>query len=495
MRRLIEHFRLPESLAQFTCEENAPLRQGFFKFGDDAICFGQCSSGRVAASVADSLPDARAGVRLDGGRCHLPFNPDQIVDNLLLERYPVRAAEPHLLALLRSMYYTVRPLLPVSVRSHLQRFYLSGWEKIPFPSWPVDCTVERFLERCLALTMKAQNLSAMPFIWFWPRGYDSCAMVTHDVEAHAGRDFCSTLMDLDDSCGVKSAFQVIPEQRYAISEAFLAEIRDRGFEINVHDLNHDGKLFLNERQFMKRVVHINRYGKQFGSAGFRAGVMYRNQRWAHALNFEYDMSVPNAAHLEPQRGGCCTVFPYFIDKLLELPLTTTQDYALFHFLGEYSQKLWHWQIDMIRQRHGLITVLAHPDYITGQRETEVYLELLRYLDLLRAEKRLWIAKPREVNDWWRLRSQLRLVRDGSGWRIEGAGCERAQLAYAQLDGDLITYRAEGAGLPPVERMADHAAVVVAAGGGEVCAPHRSPSVPASARRGAEGTSQLDGKSD
>ncbi len=40
--------------------------------------------------------------------------------------------------------------------------------------------------------------------------------------------------------------------------------------------------------------------------------MYREQRWFDAFEFSYDMSVPNAAHLEPQRGGCCTVMPYFL---------------------------------------------------------------------------------------------------------------------------------------------------------------------------------------
>jgi hypothetical protein len=444
MRRLLEHFRLPESLGKLACDERAASRQGFFKFGDDAICFGHCSSGGVAESVADPLYDARDSVRFDGDVCRLPFDLDQIVDNLLLERYPVHAVEPHLQALMRVLYYAVRPLLPVSGRSHLQRLYLSGWKKIPFPSWPVDCTVERIMEGCLAMLMRAQNLQAAPFIWFWPRGHESCAIVTHDVEAHGGRDFCPTLMDLDDSCGIKSAFQVIPEERYAVSEAFLAGIRDRGFEVNVHDLNHDGRLFLNERQFMGRAARINRYGEQFRSAGFRAGVMYRNQRWCHALNFEYDMSVPNAAHLEPQRGGCCTVFPYFIGKLVELPLTTTQDYAVFHFLRDYSHKLWHWQIEVIRQNHGLISILVHPDYITGKREQQTYLELLGYLSALRQEKNVWIAKPGEVNDWWRLRNSLKVVPDGSGWRIEGAGNEHARLAYACLKDGAITYRVEGA---------------------------------------------------
>jgi hypothetical protein len=172
--------------------------------------------------------------------------------------------------------------------------------------------------------------------------------------------------------------------------------------------------------------------------------MYRNQQWSQALEFEYDMSVPTVAHLEPQRGGCCTVFPYAVGKLIELPLTTTQDYALFHFLGKFSIDLWQRQIEIIRQNHGLISILVHPDYIIEKRPQEVYLQLLRHVADLRDRHNVWIALPREVNTWWRTRSSLRLVPNGAGWKIEGEVHERARVAHACLDGDAITYRVEGA---------------------------------------------------
>ena len=59
------------------------------------------------------------------------------------------------------------------------------------------------------------------------------------------------------------------------------------------------------------------------------------------------MSVPNVAHLEPQAGGCCTVMPYFMGHVLELPLTAAQDYTVFHVLGDYSTRLWQEQIDRV----------------------------------------------------------------------------------------------------------------------------------------------------
>jgi len=329
------------------------------------------------------------------------------------------------------MYYWVRPLLPVSVRRYLQQIYLRDWERIPFPCWPVDTSVNNLLEQLFLLSIRASGMVEIPFIWFWPLGLQACAIMTHDVETTLGRDFCQTLMDMDDSYGVRASFQVVPEERYLVDEKFLSQIRDRGFEVVVHDLNHDGRLYKSRAQFLERVAKINTYGKNYKSKGFRAGVLYREQLWYDALEFEYDMSVPNVAHLDPQRGGCCTVMPYFIGDILELPVTTTQDYTLFNVLNDYSTNLWEQQIEIIIRKHGLMSFIIHPDYIRKTRERKVFDSLLGRLADLRERERVWITTPGEVNRWWRQRAQMSLVEDGDGWRIEGEGEERAVVAYAR----------------------------------------------------------------
>jgi len=346
-------------------------------------------------------------------------------------------------------YYLLRPLLRVPLRKHLQKLFLRGWHTLPFPHWPVDTTVEQLFERLMALTLKSQSVDAVPFIWFWPEGASSCMMMTHDVEAAAGAGFCSKLMDIDDAWGIRASFQVVPEDRYPVTPQLLNSIRQRGFELNVQDLNHDGRLFDNRKEFLIRARAINRYIKAFGSRGFRAAVMYRNPDWYEALDISYDLSVPNAAHLEPQRGGCCTVFPYFIGKILELPLTTTQDYSLFHILGDYSIELWKRQIGLIQQRHGLVSFIIHPDYIIAKRARDVYLALLEYLTRLREEGNIWAALPGEVDHWWRQRSQMQLVAEAGRWVIKGPGSERAKVAFATLQGDALTYAVSNEARPAV----------------------------------------------
>jgi hypothetical protein len=264
-------------------------------------------------------------------------------------------------------------------------------------------------------------------------------MMSHDIETEVGREFCSTLMDLDDSRGIKGSFNVIPEERYEAPTAFLDSIQVRGHEVAVHDLNHDGHLYDNRAQFVERVAKINGYGQKFGAGGFRAGVLYRNQDWFDQFQFAYDMSVPNVAHLDPQRGGCCTVMPYFIGNLLEIPLTDIQDYSLFHILDEYSTDIWRRQTALILARHGLMSFIVHPDYIIEPRARATFEALLDHLAHLRESENVWTALPREINEWWRQRAAMTLVRTNEGWRIEGDGAERARIAWATEVNGKISY--------------------------------------------------------
>ena len=432
-----DRFRLADDLTEFSVSTELPHGPGYFKLGPDAICYGHCSFGRPGKTATEPLSDAREKVVINRTSVKLPFDPAQVVNSLRFERY--HQASKTINSMFRRMYYLLRPVLNPSLRRHVQELYFRNWNRAGFPNWPVDVTVENIFEELIRLAMKSRGLETIPFIWFWPDGARSCTAITHDVETATGLDFCTRLMDLDDSCGVKSAFQIVPEQRYRTPRLLLESMKRRGFEVNIHDLNHDGLLFSNKKQFLRRAERINSYARQFGARGFRSAILYRNIDWFDALNFSYDMSIPNVGHLEAQRGGCCTVLPYFIGNLLELPVTTTQDYSLFHILKEYSSRLWKEQISLIRKKHGLITFIIHPDYVRAHKAREVYMELLRHLADLRSRAETWIALPGEIADWWRLRSKMNLVKAENSWRIEGVGSKRARVAYAVLKNDRVVY--------------------------------------------------------
>lgn len=417
---------------------------GYFKFGEQGLYYGQLFGDKPAAKPNGRLCDLTSQVRVQGGVTYLPFDLEQVADNLRLELYANGASHgaSSFHAFLKDSYYLLRPLLPFSVRKRLQKAQLSDWRRLTFPRWPVDRSVDQLFEQILLASLRARGLDRIPFIWFWPDGSPGCAIVTHDVETRVGRDHCAAVMDLEEAYGFRSCFAVVPQRRYEVTEAFLDSIRQRGFEVAVHDLDHDGHLFRERTEFLARVEKINAYGKQFGATGFRAAVLYRNQHWFDALKFSYDMSVPNVGHLEAQRGGCCTVMPYFVGDILELPVTTVQDYALFNYLNEYSIDLWRQQIELILAQHGLINFIIHPDYVTQPLERGVFQSLLGHLSRLREQNGLWVTTPGEVDRWWRQRVKMRLTESNGCVRIEGEGSKAARVAYASDDNGRLRFTIE-----------------------------------------------------
>jgi len=440
-RLLIERYQCPKSFLNLTLTGELSAHAGFFRFGPGIACYGRSAAGFRMPQVNPILYDVAQDVLVQDSEVCIPFHPTEIIENLLMERY-AGAKDSWIRATVKEAYYVARPTLPRLVRKQIQRFQLKGWRRLLFPNWPVDRTVENICEELLLLVLRATGVDRIPFIWFWPEGCRSCVVMTHDIETEAGRESCSDMMDIDDSFGIKASFQIVPERRYSVSSHFLATIRNRGFEIGIQDLNHDGRLFDDREEFLRRAKQINKYAARYGAKGFRAAVLYRKPAWYEAFDFSFDMSIPNTAHLDPQRGGCCTVMPYFIGNILELPVTTTQDYMLFHLLNEHSIELWRQQVELILDKSGLISFIVHPDYVMHDGVKAIYKDLLNYVHELQAARGVWVTLPREVDCWWRARTKMQLVASEKKWRIEGEGAERAVLAYARKEGGKLIYEVE-----------------------------------------------------
>ena len=88
-----------------------------------------------------------------------------------------------------------------------------------------------------------------------------------------------------------------------------------------------------------------------------------------------------------------------------MPLTTTQDYSLFHILGDYSIDLWKKQIHTIIENRGLISFIVHPDYVIDKKAQAVYKSLLSYISQLRDEGKISVALPGDVAAWWTKRKR------------------------------------------------------------------------------------------
>jgi hypothetical protein len=130
--------------------------------------------------------------------------------------------------------------------------------------------VEKLMRQAAGLVLELEGIGEFPFIWFWPDGASGCAMMTHDVEGPEWHGVPVT------SCGFwttssawRSSFQVIPEgpRSPAIAMRRLVEqFKRRGFEVNVHDFNHDGDLFRRRDEFLRRADKIKRTGQESSAA-------------------------------------------------------------------------------------------------------------------------------------------------------------------------------------------------------------------------------------
>ncbi|HEX4920037.1 MAG TPA: hypothetical protein VFV92_04785, partial [Candidatus Bathyarchaeia archaeon] len=167
--------------------------------------------------------------------------------------------------------------------------------------------------------------------------------------------------------------------------------------------------------------------------------------WYDALECSFDMSIPTVAHLDPQRGGCCTVMPFFIGSILELPLTTTQDYMLLYLLEEDPLNLWKAQTELILRKNGLVNFLVHPDYVCAANGRHMYRNLMEYLKSLRSNRQIWFALPGEVDRWWRARNNMHVVHENGNWRIKGDDSGQATLAWVKSVDDQVIYELEGKG--------------------------------------------------
>ena len=117
-----------------------------------------------------------------------------------------------------------------------------------------------------------------------------------------------------------------------------------------------------------------------------------------------------------------------------------QDFTVFNMLRTYSIELWEQQMGIILAQHGLMSFIAHPDYLLSAPAQAAYRSLLVRLAALRDDQGVWLPRPGELAAWWRDRAATGLVRSGEGWAVEGPAQDRARIAYAYLEEGRIRYQ-------------------------------------------------------
>ena len=304
------------------------------------------------------------------------------------------------LSLPKRTYYLLKPFIPRVFRRLMRRAYhRTNFTDAEIP-WPVDARYVTFLWEVLARVLQAIPKQQLTIKSLWPEGQRFALVLTHDVETQTGLDYVRKVADLEESLDFRSSFNFVPED-YPIGHSLVDELHQRGFEVGIHGLKHDGKLFSSRAEFERRVVQINQHLEAFGAVGFRSPLTHRNPEWMQSLAIEYDLSFFDTDPFEPIPGGTMSIWPFFLGNFVELPYTLVQDYTLTAMLEETTPRLWLEKVDFIDTYHGMALVNSHPDYLRAPATWEVY---KTFLSTMKKRGGFWHALPRAVAHWWRDRS-------------------------------------------------------------------------------------------
>lgn len=298
--------------------------------------------------------------------------------------------------LFNSFYYQIKPLIPRYVQILLRRWIVLNSRSSYRDIWPID-----------------PDTSRPPDGWAqWPNQKRFALVLTHDVDTEKGYEKCIQLSKIEEDSGFRSSFNFVPE-RYDVSSELRQYLGRNGFEVGVHGLNHDGRLYSSKKVFQERAIRINRYLSEWGCVGFRSPAMHHNLDWIQDLDVEYDASTFDTDPFEPQSDGVGTIFPFWVHGdgrrvgYVELPYTLPQDFTLFIIMKEKGVRIWREKIDWIAQEGGMALLNTHPDYMNFDRKkpgleeypAEYYTEFLEYIrDRYKGE--YWHALPRDLARFW-----------------------------------------------------------------------------------------------
>ncbi len=295
------------------------------------------------------------------------------------------------------IYYQLKPLIPRWLQLYLRRKAVQFQLRKSGNVWPID-----------------EKAARAPEGWTnWPDGKKFALVLSHDVDTAKGHDKCREVMAVERHLGFQSSFNFVPEQ-YAVSSELRRDLVKEGFEVGVHGLKHDGKLFLSRKIFHQHAARINRYLKRWDSVGFVSPSMLRNLDWTHELNIEYDVSTFDTDPFEPQPDGVATIFPFVVRRhngqrgYIELPYTLPQDFTLFVLMKEKNISIWKKKLDWIAEKGGMAFLISHPDYMNcknvkckiDEYPMNYYEEFLEYVKG-RYYGQYWSALPQEIARFWR----------------------------------------------------------------------------------------------
>ncbi|HEX3976171.1 MAG TPA: polysaccharide deacetylase family protein [Solirubrobacteraceae bacterium] len=332
-------------------------------------------------------------------------------------------------------YYRLKPAIPRRIQLAMRRAYAHKQAARAFPAWPNEPLLLDRRDEQLRQRLDESAADRLACVGFWPDHRRFACVLTHDVEGPKGVDNIERVLEVERRYGFVSSWNFVAEW-YPIPEDMFDRVRAAGGEIGLHGIKHDGRMFESRERFEHDLHKMRGYFESWGAVGFRSPATHRNADWMPELGCLYDSSFPDSDPFEPQPGGCCSIFPFMMGDVVELPITLVQDHTLMEILRQDTIDLWTRKTTWIAENHGLVNLITHPDYLVDRRHLDMY---ERFLEFLARQADMWGALPRDVAGWWSSREAMSVEDDGGELRIAGDPSGRASVAWAYDRDGKITF--------------------------------------------------------
>jgi peptidoglycan/xylan/chitin deacetylase (PgdA/CDA1 family) len=218
------------------------------------------------------------------------------------------------------------------------------------------------------------------------------------------------------------------EERYGASSTFFVMALNRGEEdakYDVKDLEHQMGAVLDAgsevglhggHQAYASAAKMREEKARLEQVIGRPVAGYRNHflrfivpdtwHYLHDAGFAYDSTLGFAGCIGFRNGMCHPFRPFDLRagreiEILEIPLAI-MDGTLFEYMNLDEQTAWtltRQLIDRVKTCHGIVTVLFHNTYLTGDR-ARFYQKILEYC----SGQKGWMSSARGIAEWWQRQS-------------------------------------------------------------------------------------------
>ena len=319
-----------------------------------------------AEPIEDLEGGARGSVWRDGsGGVFLPFDPGR-GDPQLLERVvrtgAARSAAGRAKRSSMRAYYGVRPLLPRSTQIALRTAVQPYSGAFPLPAVADRDGAARPLRRALRAP-RGPCRRAGPVARTVAGGRTPGRSCSHTTSRRRSATTTSI------SCATSSSSTGIARPGTSFRAAIRSRTRssrssgERGFEVGVHGLYHDGRDLESRATLEERLPAMRACGRALGCR--------RVPLAGHAPLLGADaaarlrLRLVVSGHGPVRAAGAAAAaawLPFFNEDLVELPITLPQDHTAVRDPAPRDESIWLEKASFIKSRGGMALLITHPDY-------------------------------------------------------------------------------------------------------------------------------------